>query len=91
MKDLLKCEDLLKNDRVRDACDAMGVDLGDYSYVSMSDVAFAMRDAHREQHSIHTWEYELRRIRNYEPTNLLRETTATEWVIAAVFAWEAAQ
>ena len=83
MKDLLKLDDkdLLTNERVRTACDGLGVDIGDYSHVSVADLAFEIRDACDPEE----WRDALAVCTTFAPEFAM----PGHWISAAVLAWEA--
>lgn len=93
--ELLKLSDhnLIKHERVRNACDDLDVDVGDYGNVSVADVAFAMRDACVNGNLRITW---FKKLESLMGTNLPREAFACEMdkhsmICAAVLAWEESQ
>jgi len=102
MQELLKCKNLLDNDRVEIAYwNLMGYKdkaLMLYSISgSTADVAFQMRDALRPEDERWTWEGHLTAISHARlsmtvlTSYSLRHASADDWIIAAVLTWEATQ
>ena len=102
MQNLLNSDDLLAEPRVKAAAEAMGIRLHKVEIISrccpghnelvmksLADVAFEMRDACDRI----TWVHMLGVIKGgYTPSVLtMARNTATEWIIAAVKAFEVKQ
>ena len=87
MKELLECKDLLKNGRVKAAAKGLGVRLinrpQDAYHWSrpIEKVAFEMRDACHQNDMILAWA-------KYLCNETEKLKTPTEWIAAAVLAWE---
>ena len=92
MKELLECEDLLKNKRVIAAFKALCPDKwsdawGQITY-SLADVAFEMRDACMGQSLSDEWFKQCCQVPGrWRPAFTVPET----WIVAATLAWEATE